>query len=37
MRKRFKMSTSDNYELSRNVPSRGEHRSDYRDFIYISN
>lgn len=44
MRKRFKMSriaSSDNYELySRNVPpkiSRGEHRSDYRDFIYISN
>lgn len=39
MRKRFKMSriaSSDNYELSRKI-SRGEHRSDYRDFIYISN
>lgn len=46
MRKRFKMSriaSSDNYELSRKIHAmylqrfHEENRSDYRDFIYISN
>lgn len=41
MRKRFKMSriaSSDNYELSRNVPpkiSRGEHRSEISSTLVI--